>query len=114
MSENRIKERQRALLEAIESMDRGNAAADVVPETIEIMIGDLLRQMVDSIPKIADQREHIKWLVEEFKKLPGVMIPVDPEWQPSQEIADSIREEIDQERAMGLEKYYLSQVHKHL
>ena len=101
MSENRIKERQRALLEAIESMDRGNAAADVVPETIEIMVGDLVRQMVDSIPNIAEQREHIVWLVEEVKKLPGVMIPVDPEWQPSQEIADSIREEIDQERALG-------------
>ena len=55
MSENRIKERQRALLEAIESMGKGNNAATVVPETIEIMVGDLVRQMVDSIPNIAEQ-----------------------------------------------------------
>ena len=102
MSGNRIKEQQRALLEAIESMGKGNDAAAVVPETIESMVGDLVRQMVESIPNIAEQQEHIVWLVEEVKKLPGVMTPADPEWQPSQEIADSIRGEIDQERAMGL------------
>ena len=83
-------------------MDKGNDAAAVVPETIESMVGDLVRQMVESIPNIAGQREHIVWLVEEVKKLPGVMTAADPEWQPSQEIADSIRGEIDQERAMGI------------
>ena len=92
MSENRIKERQKALLEAIESMDKGNVAADVVPETSKIMVGDLVRQMVDSY--IAEQREHIMWLVKEVKKL-------DPKWQPSQDIAECIEMEIDQERALG-------------
>ena len=92
MSGNRIKEQQRALLEAIEFMDKGDDAAAVVPETIESMVGDLVRQMVESIPKIAEQQKHIEWLVEEIKKLPGVMTPADPEWQPS----------LDRERAMGL------------
>ena len=102
MSGNRIKEQQRALLEAIEFMDKGDDAAAVVPETIESMVGDLVRQMVESIPKIAEQQKHIEWLVEEIKKLPGVMTPADPEWQPSLDIADSIRGDIDRERAMGL------------
>ena len=68
MSGNGIKEQQRALLEAIEFMDKGT------------MVGDLVRQMVESIPKIAEQRKHIEWLVGEIQKLPGVMTPavVDP------------------------------------
>ena len=92
MSENRIKERQKALLDAIESMDKGNVEADVVPETSEIMVGDVVRRLVDSY--IAEQREHIVLLVKEVKKL-------DPKWQPSQDIAECIEMEIDQERALG-------------
>ena len=101
MSGNRIKEQQRALLEAIESMDKGEDTETVVPDTIDGMASALAQEIVEFIPKIVQQREHIAWLIEEIKKLPGVMTPVEAEWQPSQEIADSIRAEIDQERAMG-------------
>ena len=39
MSGNRIKEQQRALLEAIESMDKGDNAAAVVPENQQRAMG---------------------------------------------------------------------------
>ena len=94
---NKVQEQQRALLDAIESMDKGEDAVAVVNGTNYNMVGDLVKRMVESIPKIAEQRKYIDWLVGEINKLP----PAEPEWQPSLDVVDSIREEIDRERAMG-------------
>ena len=84
---SKVQEQQKALLDALA----------VVTETNYSMVGDLVTKMVNSIPKIAEQRKEIERLVGEINKLP----PAIPEWQPSLDVVDSIREEIDRERAMG-------------
>ena len=52
MSGSRIKEQQRALLDAIESMDKGEDTETVVPETIDCMASALAQEIVESVPKV--------------------------------------------------------------
>ena len=84
--QSQILQQQKALLDAIEFMDKGDAA--VVPETISI-VGELVRRMVESIPNISDQRKHIKWLMGDIQKL--INTPAEEEWQPSLDVIDSLR-----------------------
>ena len=81
---SKTQRQQKALLEAIAYNDRG------------IMISDLVARMVYSVPKIAWQRRYIAFLIEEINSLP----PELPEWQPSLDVVDRLREEINQERAL--------------
>ena len=60
------------------------------------MVSDLVTRMVNSIPKISRQRKYTDFLVGEINSLP----PAVPEWQPSLDVVESIRDEIDRERAM--------------
>ena len=53
---NKVQEQQKALLDAIELHDKCS------------MVGDLVTRMVNSIPKIAEQRKYIDWLVGEINK----------------------------------------------
>ena len=94
--QSKILQQQQALLDAIEFMDKGDAA--VAPETISI-VGDLVRRMVESIPNISDQRKHIKWLIGDIQKL--INTPAEEEWQPSLDVIDSLREDVERERARG-------------
>ena len=83
---SKTQRQQKALLEAIAYHDRGS------------MIGDLVARMVYSVPYISWQRRYIAFLIEEINNLP----PEVPEWQPSLDVVDRIREEINQERALSL------------
>ena len=57
---SKVQEQQKALLDAL----------TVVTETNYSMVGDLVTKMVNSIPKIAEQRKDIERLVGEINKLP--------------------------------------------
>ena len=81
---NKVQKQQKALLEAIELHDKDS------------MVSDLVTRMVNSIPKISRQRKYCDFLVGEINRLP----PTVPEWQPSLDVVESIRDEIDRERAM--------------
>ena len=81
---NKVQKQQKALLDAIELHDKGS------------MVSDLVTRMVNSIPKISRQRKYSDFLVGEINSLP----PAVPEWQPSLDVVESIRDEIDRERAM--------------
>ena len=83
---SKTQRQQKALLEAIAYHDRG------------IMIGDLVARMVYSVPYISWQRRYITFLIAEINNLP----PEVPEWQPSLDVVDSIREDINQKRALSL------------
>ena len=81
---SKAQKQQKALLDAIEFHDRGR------------MMSDLVTGMVNSIPNISRQRRYIAFLIEEINNLP----PEVPEWQPSLDVVELIREEINQERAI--------------
>ena len=83
---SKIQRQQKAMLEVIAYQDRG------------IMISDLVARMVYSVPKIAWQRRYIAFLIEEINSLP----PELPEWQPSLDVVDRLRDEINQKRALSL------------
>ena len=83
---SKTQRQQKALLEAIAFHDRGR------------MISDLMACMVYSVPYISWQRRYIAFLIAEINNLP----PEVPEWQPSLDVVDRIREEINQERALSL------------
>ena len=83
---SKAQKQQKALLDAIEFHDKGR------------MMSDLVTRMVNSIPNISRQRRYIAFLIEEINNLP----PEVPEWQPSLDVVDSIREDINQERALSL------------
>ena len=83
---SKTQSQQKALLEAIAYHDS------------DIMISDLVARMVHSVPKIAWQRRYIAFLIEEINNL----LPEVSEWQPSLDVVDRIREEINQKRALSL------------
>ena len=83
---SKAQKQQKALLDAIEFHDKGR------------MMSDLVTRMVNSIPNISRQRRYIAFHIEEINNLP----PEVPEWQPSLDVVDLIREEINEERDLPL------------
>ena len=76
---NNVQEQQRALLDAIASMDLGDSAATAKREANYGMVRDLVWQMAGPIPMIAESRKRLvrrhpflKWMYQDPMPLPRV------------------------------------------